>query len=418
MNPYFAAGNVPPAGSRRSRPRNVGKLLSAPPERDKKAERRRIFKRLRTAQSIMYHHPIGGCTCYARDRQEGVSFVLNGATVGVAGYIHCGNRLCPYCCAKLAYEDAERAKKHIKRWMVRGSWCCMVAFTLRHKADEPLGVTWDALTKALNKLRGGRPWERLEGKWHLGEYMYGREVTDGENGYHPHRHDVWELLNFPNGMSKARCDEMAEQLQAELAPMWIAVLASLGRSASVERGVKVTILPRCEKNAEKAAAYITKAANELAQGGMKSGRKGGKTLFELLDVAGDTTDKSDEGKALRARARARYAEAVFATGRRHWFFCSEPDELPDDGDGEEKVPEKDLDDKGSTLLVVSHRTARLLAERDVICTVCEMLETKSVDVVKDWIVRLQVAAGWALDDLDDENSRYYNGAGPPANDDF
>ena len=248
-----------------------------------------------------------------------VTLRLEGDVAHWAGYGHCRNRGCPFCALQLAQEDRCDAERYAAGWVKRGSSIAMVALTMAHAADEDLATTWEAHTRVLESLHKGRPWRSFKEKYHLGEHFYGNEITDGKNGWHKHQHRCYELMPQPMLDTKEGRRLLAQQMQEDLWELYQVALAKHKRSASHAHGLKVTVAAGSDSSAESAAKYVTKLSAETMCGGLKSGKCGNQTPWELLD---DVTDKRLSEKQ-RQRASARYHEFALQCKHRHWTYFSE-----------------------------------------------------------------------------------------------
>lgn len=298
-------------------PWNDRDLLST--NKDHQQTREVRNNRLRIARSIMYGTPLGLCMHATIDPAGSVTLRLESGVASWQGYKRCNYRGCPWCALIHAQRDRERAEQYLHGWVKRGSSIVMLAFTMRHHAGEELKTTWDVHTKVLNTLRSGRAWRTFCKDYHLAEYFYANEITDGLNGWHKHQHADMEMLAHAAIKSKAGRARVATQMKIDLDVLYNNALAKHGRSASVEHGIDVRIVVGDDSTVEIAAAYVTKSAAEITAGGLKSGRHGNQTPWELLD---DVENKAlSQGQ--RARATARYREFVVQSKGRHWTYFSE-----------------------------------------------------------------------------------------------
>lgn len=147
----------------------------------------------------------------------------------------------------------------------------MLTLTARHDRSQSLDSLLDALTGAwagVQKRRAGLALRDLCVGW-----IRALEVTDGENGWHPHFHFLL-LLDPSRGASRPRVAEVVEQVGAAWSEL---VLRRLGSSPSLERGSDLVWLGRDSK----ASRYVSKVAKEVTLSDTKSGRD----PFALLDDA-------------------------------------------------------------------------------------------------------------------------------------
>lgn len=309
-------------------------LGAAPRRRSPRfAERRAIRgRRLGVARKVCRDSKIANCLWGIAHKREddslpvkdqlaaGVQVVQSAnGTCGYAGVIRCGLRACPWCTWVRANEDFHRARRVARTWVDSGSMLLMVAFTMSHKIDEPLLVTKDAFILAQQDLHSGRPWRRFSEHYGVGERFYGNEITDGQNGWHFHRHTVYQITMSGRVRDRKSRRRFAKRIERELTVMWLKVLRKRGRTALPKYAVKVSVSAGLEESPEEAADYVTKFALEATSSMTKDGRQGGRSPWQLLD---DASDKKLSA-AQRARARERFREFAASTRGMHWTFFSE-----------------------------------------------------------------------------------------------
>ena len=161
----------------------------------------------------------------------------------------------------------------------------MVTLTIRHSRDMSLAATLAAVRgpwRALQSRAGYRAFRRLT----IGS-VRAMEITDGDNGWHPHLHVLYFMRP---GVLPADVAQLTEGLTSA----WRRLVGEeLGAIPSVERAVDVRWL------GADAARYVSKVGKEIAMADSKSGRD----PFALLDV---------QGEGARA-AGARFIEYATAT---------------------------------------------------------------------------------------------------------
>ncbi|NVO29546.1 hypothetical protein HJ526_19200 [Donghicola sp. C2-DW-16] len=171
----------------------------------------------------------------------------------------------------------------------------MMTLTARHSRDMSLQDFWDALGTAEQELKRSRAWKRLTGKatktrpdglMRRGGFAKAIEVTQSNrSGWHPHAHIICLL-----DTSEERAIAAIEELRDE----WLHQLNRVGldgTSAAARRHAFDV------QGAAEAGNYIAKwgAAEELTGGAKKEGRKGGRSMWQLLRDA-RTADTSQARK--------------------------------------------------------------------------------------------------------------------------
>lgn len=230
----------------------------------------------------------------------------DGATAHFSGTERCASIwACPTCAAVVRSERAREIDAAVQAWQERGGHLAFVTLTLRHKREDPLAESLDAVLKGWQRMLMGASWERFLVRHGVHGYVRSVEVTLGANGWHPHVH---ALLFLEGEVSEA----VTAAMQAWLYDRWARIVTRLGaRLPSKDRGVDVKA---ADAQGRVVARYLAKVQDEGARAkiGMKVARfdlkrsrsAGGMMPFELLDA--------DDGAARRL-----WIEYVHATkGRR------------------------------------------------------------------------------------------------------
>ena len=386
----------PRVTANRCPPRNVGQYLSSLLKPDSKAQRRLRFERLEKARRILRGTPLASCMLYARDADKGVQLVSYDGAAGYRGWGHCGSRCCPWDAAKLAQKDAAKGEKFARGWVKRGNAIAMVHYTFRHSREEKPRETWEAHTKVLQRLHSGSKWRAFVKEFGLLEHFLGNEVTVGENGCHKHQHRCWEILWREEFRTSTGRKQFGKRMEAAYEALYIDALHAEGRDALPGIALKLTIAAPTNKNAAKAAEYVTKFAKETMQGGLKSGHKGNKTMFELVDITGDKSLPDD----VRATARGQYADLYWGLKGKHWTYFSEAhvgDETAPGG--EEEIPEPDLEDEGQDEVQISGMAAAMLASQRKQCWLLEYWEEHGSYETAIWLAEFTDPSHWSVEFL-------------------
>lgn len=202
---------------------------------------------------------------------------FHGATV-------CGSVwTCPVCAERITAVRRSELKKLLALTKYR---VVMVTFTLEHHEGESLKPMVDALNKAVRGVKIHRPWRRFCAKWGVIGHVYALEVTHGDNGWHPHRHEMFILDPAKSELPGEELKRLYEsEMQAELYSMYHYELNKAGRDCSEEHGVHVSA------NRRDYGDYIEKwgVTEELTRSTNKVASGAGKSVWELLtdSVHGD-----------------------------------------------------------------------------------------------------------------------------------
>lgn len=246
---------------------------------------------------------VRGCRRSAIDRVEGVQVRQRGDAVGLAGLRTCGSVwACPVCSARI---QAERRAELVQlvRWASENGF--VVAFgtyTLRHRQGQPLVELLDAVQggyRAVGQARGPR---RVRAELGYIGQVRAVEVTFGQNGWHPHLHTVLIFEGPLDGdVTQGDLDRLAD---AEF---------SVWQRQAVRRGLGAPRRERWElklispDEVEAVGEYLGKAVYrppvdakdaravgfELQAGQTKTGKRGSRTPWQLLESVVKTGDADD-----------------------------------------------------------------------------------------------------------------------------
>lgn len=198
------------------------------------------------------------------------------------GLATCGSVwACPLCASKIQ----ERRRGEVAAAIVYGKGVgkapAMLSFTFPHRVDQPLSLLLELQGQAFKKLRESRGYVSIMLKVGLAGRIRALEVTHGQNGWHPHTH---ELVFVDQAMPAA-------WLREELAPLWLKACAKVGlfrpglddESAFLRHSVDV------QEGDAGVAGYLAKLddqskwslAHEVTKGASKQGRRAGSHPFAL-----------------------------------------------------------------------------------------------------------------------------------------
>ena len=184
------------------------------------------------------------CTCYrtpaappdATDKRVQVVVNSDGSTTRARyrNLMLCGSVWsCPFCAAKIAEERRRRLSAALDNAYADGYGVYMPTFTFAHRYGDDLASLKTSMVKAFAKFRTGRAWKELEARFGILAYVRDTEVTYGLNGFHPHMHALF-ITSSPLGVvDRAALDDLFKL-------RWLAVLESVGLSASYEKGLVIS----------------------------------------------------------------------------------------------------------------------------------------------------------------------------------
>ena len=188
---------------------------------------------------------------------------------------------CPVCAAKITERRRIELTKAIANTRLTP---VLITYTFQHHMGMNLDAILDAMLKAFGRFKTGRSWQGITYSFRWAGSVRALEVTHGENGWHPHMHELVFLETQLDAIEEAR-------LWQVLSERWIDVLGAQGLTASRENGLDV-------RTGNKAIGeYVTKGSkwgleHELTKAPAKNARRGGRTPFALLLDYGDGDEES------------------------------------------------------------------------------------------------------------------------------
>lgn len=212
------------------------------------------------------------------------------------GLVTCGSVwVCPLCATKIQERRRQEVVQAIAWAMNQYSTALMVSFTFPHRVEQPLALLLKLQAEALATMRGSRAFKQLMASIGHSGRIRALEVTHGENGWHPHTHEL--LFVKAERVPVNHFEQVAPWVQCRLADLWLRACRKVGlfveardREADFLRyGVDVQI------GNEGAAGYLAKLddqtqwglSHELTKSSSKQGRRAGAHPFKLAD--GTTT---------------------------------------------------------------------------------------------------------------------------------
>lgn len=218
--------------------------------------------------------------------------------------------LCAVCAPKIAERRAAEIQSAMTVCKAQGGQILMPTFTVPHGRQDSLSDTLDLIKQALRTMASWTPYRQLQARLGVVGRIVATEVTHGEaNGWHPHFHELWFFEGAGVDLVK---------LEAQLFSMWRKACLKFGLGApSRKHGVVV-------QDGSRAAQYVSKMsdkewtlADELAKASSKTGRKGSRSPWQLLDCILDTDATPQHQKRAEALFRE-YAEATKGRRQLSW----------------------------------------------------------------------------------------------------
>lgn len=195
----------------------------------------------------------------------------------------------PVAAAGISGRRSDEVNAAVETWgKVEGRGFTLLTLTLRHTADQPLRMVWDAVSACWKAVTGTASWRGSaktagdRARYGIEHWFRAVEVTHGVNGWHVHIH---VLLFHDRVLGVAAQEEMSDRLFGR----WAGKAERLGMHApSRQRGIDVVHLPAGTDGASAIGAYtckgmLTGIAAEVTTGQIaKAGKAGNRTPFSVL----------------------------------------------------------------------------------------------------------------------------------------
>jgi hypothetical protein len=191
------------------------------------------------------------------------------------GLQHCGSVWqCPVCSAKVSERRRQELSRGVEGWQVSGGVVLLVTYTLRHHLADDLRVTLQGLLRARKRMLSGRWAKSFTERFGVVGRVRALEVTHGQNGWHPHVHELVFL----------RGDVDREAFLQELRARWSAQVLKAGLKSVNSHGVDVRFADLS------VADYLSKFGrdrtwgpeHELTKSAAKLGKQGSRGPIGLL----------------------------------------------------------------------------------------------------------------------------------------
>lgn len=99
--------------------------------------------------------------------------------------------VCPVCAAKIQERRRGEIEKAIQWAHENGYFVQMVTFTFPHYVWQRLDTLLEQQAAAYRRLRSGKVWAKMRKSVEMAGLIRSLEVVIGDNGWHPHTHELW-----------------------------------------------------------------------------------------------------------------------------------------------------------------------------------------------------------------------------------
>lgn len=215
---------------------------------------------------------------------------------------------CPICSAKISERRKNETEKAVDLWTKEGGEILFLTLTIRHKKTDSLPFLLGGLSRARRLFKNRKTYKTWAKEIGLFGSIVGSELTYGQNGWHPHYH---ELLFVKSGQKPSRIRKLRK--------MWASACIDAGLPATGVAGVDL-------QDGEKASSYVSKwgLADELTKSNKKHGKDGSKTPWDFLrDIQKDKNSSSlglfqDYAKAVKGKR-----QLLWSKGLKNYFSIEE-----------------------------------------------------------------------------------------------
>lgn len=243
--------------------------------------------------------------------RPGVSMSESGRA-GIHGVSSCGSAYtCPVCAIKIAEKKRQQIQKALKKHYEQGGTAVLVTWTFSHGPREQLTVMIKQFMKALSRMKGRRGFTKAVSEVGYQGQIRSLEVTYGENGWHPHAHEIWLFEGKPTFSE-------LKQLEAALYELWakVAVQCGLGKP-SKKHGIDIRATTK--SGADVVAKYISKWGHELTYHHTKKSGRGGRSPWQILGDLHETYKNYNHREYTRNKNLwQEYARAMHGRAQLFW----------------------------------------------------------------------------------------------------
>ena len=211
----------------------------------------------------------------------------DGTIVAFYGNVQkCGSIwLCPVCSNKIRGARAKEMTASLSRHIDSGRGALASVLTLSHHRGNSLSSSLSEIKSAWSKMTRHRYFKAWRERYGVIGYIKSLEVTNGQNGWHPHYHFLW--------LTKEPIDKYARySMETDLFAIWSKYVTNHTDRSVTRQANGIEQI----KSGQAIGRYLAKTiAYELTHGHMKDGKKSGqRTPFQIANDYFQTGDSADE----------------------------------------------------------------------------------------------------------------------------
>ena len=300
------------------------------------------------------------------------------------GLVICGRVwTCPVCAAKIQEHRRQEIAKAMNLAYAQGKKCVMITLTFPHMKFDSLQDLLEKQKDALHRLRAGNPYRRIKDRVGYLGMIRSLELTYGENGWHPHTHEVWIVDE----------DADVEDLKARFVERW----RNCCIRAELLDGADANKINQFERHAvdvidnASSSDYLAKqddsknwgADREMAKASTKKGRKTGVHPFRFL-VDWDESEGAERQKARKlwleyTKAMHGKNQILWSRGLKAWAGI--------DNESDEQLAEKQ-EDNADALCAIENAGWKLVLRHGSRSQLLDRAELGGRQAIEDYLMAL------------------------------
>jgi hypothetical protein len=245
------------------------------------------YQRQSSAQELLPNKRVGKCL---KTRIAKTVKVMKSKEHGKCHYgdlMICGSVWdCPVCAGKISERRRVELTRAVEQHKSFGGSVYLITFTYSHKKQDNLQELLEKQAKAMQWFYRHRTYKEIAKRYQKQGRVRALEVNHGENGWHPHIHELWFLDLHLHDF---------QTLKLEIFNLWLKACQRFDLGLpSWDHGVDV-------RGGGDAAAYVAKFGfeekkpsawgieHEITKASSKKARTGSRSAFQLLDdyIEGD-----------------------------------------------------------------------------------------------------------------------------------
>lgn len=318
-------------------------------------------------------HRVVKCCRTAASFQVDIHSSLEHKKAFYGGVSICGSVwTCPVCSAKVAERRRDEISQGISWAYDSGYQVVMVTLTFPHRRFQTCDDLLKSQSDALKRFRQGGDWSRFKERLGFQGLIRSLEVTYGDNGWHPHTHELWIM---DNGID-------VSDFETFVRSKWEKSCAKAGlipkgklrsfRQHSVDFRYNVDSSDYLEKNDDESNLRWG-ADREMASGRSKVSK--GAHPFQLLDAF-------SRGDLYRGNLFLEYSESF--KGKRQIFWTPGLKKRAGLGDKTDEQLAEEQDDKAVLLASLSQRAWKVVLNNNARSTVLDIAENLGIEGLDSW----------------------------------